>query len=43
MKNTTKKTINKFTSRFASEILLVLGYTVIMGLYYYVACVLIGG
>ena len=39
MKNITKKIINKF----ASEILLVLGYTVIMGLYYYVANVLIGG
>ena len=42
MKNITKKIINKFASRFASEILLVLGYTVIMGLYYYVATVLIG-
>ena len=43
MKNITKKIINNLTSRFAVEILLVLGYIVIIGLYYYTASVLIGG
>lgn len=43
MKKITKKIINNLTSRFAVEILLVLGYIVIIGLYYYMACVLIGG
>ena len=37
-----KNIINKFVSRYASEILLVLGYIAIMGLYYYLAVVLIG-
>ena len=43
MKKMTKKIINNLTSRFAVEILLVLGYIVIIGLYYYIAGVLIGG
>lgn len=42
MKKMTKKIINNLTSRFAAEILLVLGYIVIIGLYYYIASVLIG-
>lgn len=42
MKKTTKKIINNLTSRFAIEILLVLGYIVIIGLYYYMASILIG-
>ena len=41
MKKMTKKIINNLTSRFAVEILLVLGYIVIIGLYY-MASVLIG-
>ena len=43
MKKMTKKIIYNLTSRFAVEILLVLGYIVIIGLYYYMASVLIGG
>ena len=43
MKKMTKKIINNLTSRFVVEILLVLGYIVIIGLYYYIASVLIGG
>lgn len=42
MKKITKKIINNLTSRFAAEILLVLGYTVIIGLYYYITSILIG-
>lgn len=42
MKKMTKKIINNLTSRFVVEILLVLGYIVIIGLYYYMASVLIG-
>ena len=42
MKKTTKKIINNLTSRFVVEVLLVLGYIVIIGLYYYMASVLIG-
>lgn len=42
MKKITKKIINNLISRFAVEILLVLGYMVIIGLYYYMASVLIG-
>lgn len=42
MKKTTKKIINNLTSRFAVEILLVLGYITIIGLYYYIANILIG-
>lgn len=42
MKKMTKKIINNLTSRFVVEILLVLGYIVIIGLYYYMASILIG-
>ena len=42
MKKTTKKIINNLTSRFVVEVLLVLGYIVIIGLYYYMASILIG-
>ena len=42
MKKTTKKIINNLTSRFVVEVLLVLGYIVIIGLYYYIASILIG-
>ena len=42
MKKITKKIINNLTSRFAVETLLILGYIVIIGLYYYIASVLIG-
>lgn len=42
MKKITKKIINNLTSRFVVEVLLVLGYIVIIGLYYYMASILIG-
>ena len=42
MKKMTKKIINNLTSRFVVEILLVLGYITIIGLYYYIASILIG-
>ena len=42
MKKITKKIINNLIPRFVVEILLVLGYIVIIGLYYYMASVLIG-
>ena len=43
MKKMTKKIINNLIPRFVVEILLVLSYIVIIGLYYYMASVLIGG
>ena len=43
MKKMKKKIINNLTSRFVAEILLVLGYMVIIGLYYCTTSMLIGG
>ena len=42
MKKITKKIINNLIPRFVVEILLVLGYITIIGLYYYMASILIG-
>ena len=42
MKKITKKIINNLIPRFVVEILLVLGYITIIGLYCYMASILIG-